>query len=248
MTPDSTPVTAAALHATWRMLPVAGLDDIIGPQPCLVLAPHPDDESLGCGGLIAACVEAGRPPVVAILTDGAASHPGSAEYPPARLRDVRRREAVAAVAQLGLAPGRLVFLDQPDSAAPHEGASLEAVADALLPHMTGIGTILAPWRHDPHCDHQAASKLAAHVAARTGVRHVAYPVWGWMLPSEQRLPDEPSDGWRLNIARFLPAKRAAIAAHRSQHGGLISDGPSGFSLPSGLLSVFDQPFETFLAT
>ena len=54
-------------------------------------------------------------------------------------------------------------------------------------------------------------------------------------------------GWRLDITGYLPAKRQAIQAHRSQYGQLIIDDPSGFQLPPELLSVFDNPFETFVA-
>ena len=45
---------------------------------------------------------------------------------------------------------------------------------------------------------------------------------------------------------FLAAKQSAIRTHRSQFGGLITDDPTGFRLPPDLLSVFDNPYETFL--
>ena len=75
------------LHRAERDLPLeAGLDRLLGPGGgALVLAPHPDDESLGTGGLIAACVAEGRRVHVAVVSDGAASHPGSRAWPPARL-------------------------------------------------------------------------------------------------------------------------------------------------------------------
>jgi LmbE family N-acetylglucosaminyl deacetylase len=238
---------AGAFHDAWRGLPEGGLDDVIGSGTCVVLAPHPDDESLGCGGLIAACVAAGRAPLVAILTDGARSHTRSRAYPPERLRAVRAEEARAAVAALGLPRDRLVFLDQPDTGAPHDGPAFEAVVARLLALVEAeSSTILAPWRHDPHCDHEAASLIAEAVAGRAGVRHVAYPVWGWTLPEDAVVPGCPGIGWRLDIKAFLSAKRAAIAAHQSQYGGLIADDPSGFRLPPGLLAVFDRPYETFI--
>ncbi|HEX2943304.1 MAG TPA: PIG-L family deacetylase, partial [Rhodopila sp.] len=68
---------AADHHRAWRSLPLGTLDHIAGTGTCLILAPHPDDESLGCGGLIATAVAAGRAPLVVILTDGAGSHPNS---------------------------------------------------------------------------------------------------------------------------------------------------------------------------
>lgn len=239
--------TAGEWHRHWRRLPVSGLDDIIGNGTCLILAPHPDDESLGSGGLIAACVEAGRLPLVVVLTDGAGSHPRSRAFPPARLRAVRAEEVRTAVGCLGLAAERVVMLNQPDTAAPVRGPGFEAVVAALAgliePDCT---TLLAPWRHDPHCDHKAASIIASAVAAHAVIRHVAYPVWGWTLSAETLVPGMPAPGFRFDVGRFLPAKRRAIAAHRSQYGGLITDDPTGFHLPPELLAVFDQPFETFL--
>src|SRR5271168_2641627 len=168
--------TAADFHRAWREFPVGGLNDIIGSGTCLVLAPHPDDESLGCGGLIAACVAAGRPPLVVILTDGAGSHPNSRAFPPARLRARRAQEVRDAVGVLGLSEDRLVFLDQPDGAAPADGPGFEAVVATLLALIgkePGCSAIVAPWRYDPHCDHEAAALLGAAVASVTGVKHVA---------------------------------------------------------------------------
>jgi LmbE family N-acetylglucosaminyl deacetylase len=244
-------MTAVAdVHRAWCALPVGGLDDIIGGGTCLVLAPHPDDESLGCGGLIATCVAAGRPPLVVVLTDGAGSHPGSRAFPPDRLRAVRAQEVRTAVGRLGLAADRVVLLGIPDTAAPVDGPGFEAVVSALAGLVRpGCGAILAPWRYDPHCDHEAASLMASAVAESVSIRHVAYPVWGWTLPGETLVPDgSGSAGFRLEISRFLDAKRAAIEAHASQYGALITDDPDGFRLPDGLLSVFEVPFETFLVT
>ena len=243
--------TAGNLHRAWRALPEGQLDDIIGSGTCLVLAPHPDDESLGCGGLIAACVAANRPPLVVVLTDGAGSHPGSVAYPPDRLRAVRAKEVSDAVTLLGLPAARLVLLKQPDTAVPHDGPMFDALVTtltALVDQEPDCTAILAPWRQDPHCDHEAASRLADAVAVATGIRHSAYPVWGWTLADDAPVPDDQPNGVRLDIAQFLPAKRSAIQAHQSQYGGLITDDPNGFILPPQLLSAFDSPFETFLTT
>jgi LmbE family N-acetylglucosaminyl deacetylase len=238
--------TAGDHRKAWRDVPVGDLSAVIGDGTCLILAPHPDDESLGCGGLIAACVADGRPPLVAILTDGAGSHPGSRAYPPERLRKIREQEARQAVAHLGLPSDRIIFLGEPDRAAPHNGAAFDAVVSRLLGLLDGNSAILAPWRYDPHCDHEAAALIAASVANTAGIRHVAYPVWGWLLPEATPMPDAPRRGCRLDIARYLAAKCQAIRAHRSQYSDLIDDDPTGFRLPEALLSVFDTPYETYL--
>ena len=229
-------------------LPFADLDGVVQGGTALVLAPHPDDESLGCGGLIAEACARGLPPVVVVLTDGAMSHPSSNSHPPDRLRALRRAEARAAVSALGLGSERLHFLGVPDGRAPREGAAMEAVAArvAELARACDAGTILSTWEHDPHADHVAAQAIARAAARLAGARVVSYPVWGWALPRRALLPAGPVSGARLDIARHLPAKRRAIAAHASQHPGLIADDPRGFSLPASLLSAVDRPFEVFL--
>lgn len=240
--------TAGHLHAHWRALPVGSLDDVAGAGTCLILAPHPDDESLGCGGLIAACCAAGRPPVVVILTDGSGSHPNSRLHPRPRLVALREAEATEAVGILGLPRERLIFLGEPDSKAPHKGPQFAAVTRRLIDCIGSFGctTILAPWRHDPHCDHSAAACLASEAACIAGIRHVAYPVWGWTLAADTPIPERASQGWRLHVAPHLAAKRRAIAAHASQHGRLVVDDPTGFDLPATLLRMVDGPWETFL--
>ena len=241
--------SARAFHEAWRSLPVGSLDDIIGGGTCLVLAPHPDDESLGCGGLIAACVAAARPPRSGDPDRWRRVASGVPRVSPGRLRAVRAEEARRAVAGLGLPEDRLAFLGVPDTAAPHDGPGFDAVVAKLLALVEGDCTaILAPWRHDPHCDHEAASLVAAAVAEKAGIRHIAYPVWGWTLPDDAAIPGDPGSGWRLEIAAFLGAKQNAIRAHQSQYGGLIDDDPAGFRLPAALLSFFDSPWETFLRT
>jgi LmbE family N-acetylglucosaminyl deacetylase len=241
--------TAADFHDCWRNLPVGELQDIVGTGTCLILTPHPDDESLGCGGLIARCVAAGRPPLVVLLTDGTKSHPNSRMYPPDRLRAVRARELLDAVGCLGLSEDRVVFLGQPDSAAPRGGLGFEVVVAhlvALMRREPNCTAIVAPWQYDPHCDHEAAFLAARAAAAASGVRMVAFPVWGWTLPAATELPVPVKPGWRLDIRAFAAAKRAAIQTHRSQFGGLITDDPTAFQLPADLLAVLDRPYETFL--
>lgn len=230
-------------------LPLAPLTAILGGfYPPLILAPHPDDESLGCGGLIAEACAQGLGPYVLVVTDGTGSHPNSRAYPAPRLRALREAEARAAVAALGLPPDRIGFLGLRDTAAPRAGeafrAAVAAIMDALREQECRV--ILGPWRHDPHADHEATHAMAAAAALRAGVQHLAYPVWGWTLPAETVLGGSAPAGYRLDIARHLPAKRRALAAHASQHGGVVTDDPGGFTLPPGLLAQFGRPFETFL--
>jgi LmbE family N-acetylglucosaminyl deacetylase len=248
----------AWLRAAERELPlVRDLDALLGPgATALVLAPHPDDESVGCGGLLAACAEAGRQAVVVVVSDGTGSHPNSRAWPAPRLAALRQAETRTAVAALGLDPERaLHFLGLPDRAVPSADAGV--VAAILKAAPPGPLTVLATWRHDPHADHTACFALAeAAVRARpAGTRLLAYPVWGWSFAypiagfprPEEPLLAVPPRGLGLDITRHLPAKRRAVAAHASQLGGLIDDDPGGFRLPPEALALAFRPVEWFLA-
>ncbi|MGI4797018.1 MAG: PIG-L deacetylase family protein, partial [Janthinobacterium lividum] len=193
-------MTAGQALAAMRELPVAGLEEILGGRRPLILAPHADDESLGCGGLLAQAATAGLQPGVLVLTDGAGSHPGSVRYPPARLRAVREAEARAAVAILGVE--RIGFLGLTDTAAPVAGAGFEAAVERILAAARewDCRVLLAPWRHDPHCDHEAAHLMASAAAVRAGLGHLAYPVWGWTLDPAVTLEGPVVAGWRLDVS------------------------------------------------
>ncbi len=235
--------TAGALFAArW---PSVDLDTITG-GAALILAPHPDDESLGCGGLIAESCDRGQPPLLVILTDGTGSHPQSRAVPSQQLRTLREAETVAAAACLGLTPDRIVFLRLPDTAAPTAGPAFTAAVARLtgLIREHGCRALLTSWRHDPHCDHEAAALLAGAAARQAGVMHWAYPVWGRTLPPD--LEVGPCTGVSLDVKRWQAAKRQAIHAHRSQWAGLITDDPTGFQMQPEFMTLFDTPSELFL--
>lgn len=231
-----------------RRLPLTDLKKLVGERPVLVLAPHPDDESLGCGGLIAECRARGQDVRVLVLTDGSASHPHSREYPPARLVGLRMDEARAAVAELGLPADGIDFLGLPDGRAPVHATRLHTVAARIAAYARAhaIGTICTSWPHDPHHDHLAAYRLGRLAAREIGAKLLCYPVWGWTLPATAWLPAARVSGWRVDITRHLPAKRRAIACHRSQVTDLIRDDPAGFRTAPEFLAIFDQPFEVFI--
>ncbi|MBR0665458.1 PIG-L family deacetylase [Roseomonas hellenica] len=249
----------AWLDQARRHLPIAPTPAALlaGAAPVLVLAPHPDDETLGCGALIAACAAEGRAVHVVIVSDGRGSHPGSRSHPPARLVATRAEEAREAVAVLGLDPDRdLTFLGIDDRAVPRQGPGLMAACDAIrriLPAPPGV--VLAPWRHDPHGDHEATAEIASVVVGGwPGTLLLSYIVWGWayatplpgfVLDQEPTLADAPR-GWRFDAGPWLAAKRDAIAAHRSQTSGLIEDVPDGFRLSAEALALQLQPTELYL--
>lgn len=217
-----------------------------------VLAPHPDDESLGCGGLLALLAEAGAPTRVVVVTDGCKSHPNSAAYPADRLRALRESEARAAVAALGLDPDAVTFLRHPDCGLPEEGTeAFDAAARDLAAALDGVESVVVPWRRDPHCDHVGTWALACAAAAQMDEppRWIEYPVWAWSAAETEAAPqDGEAQAWRLDVTGVLDRKREAIAAHRSQTTALIDDDPDGFTLDAATLAHFERPWELFLET
>lgn len=218
----------------------------------LVVAPHPDDESLGCGGLLALLALNGGNPQVIVMTDGSRSHPNSQSYPPARLAALREKETLEALAVLGLPSSSAQFLRFPDSDLPPERsmdfkkavAQIETVLTTLAPD-----TILIPWRRDPHCDHIATSGLlrAATTGLRKSPRWLEYPVWAWTEAETETAPQNHEGRvLRIDISPVLARKQQAIARHRSQIGALIDDDPDGFVLKPAMLAHFAQPWELFI--
>ncbi|WP_375462050.1 PIG-L deacetylase family protein [uncultured Enterovirga sp.] len=208
---------ADAFLAAAEALPLASLDEIAGGRGVVVVAPHPDDESLGCGGLIAQACAFGLSVRVVILSDGVGSHPNSLSHPPDRLRRLRERETLDAARALGLGTDHVSFLGLPDRFVPRCGTDAGTAADRIADAIgeSGADTVLVTWVHDPHCDHKAAAAIVRLARERAPwVRLMEYPVWGWSLPPYTDVGDSPL-GVRLDVSHHLDAKRAAVASHRS---------------------------------
>ncbi|MGI8786467.1 MAG: PIG-L deacetylase family protein [Pyrinomonadaceae bacterium] len=215
----------------------------------LVIAPHPDDESLGCGGTIALLRELQQEVKILVLSDGTLSHPNSAKFPPAKLRDLRETEMLAALEILGVSGANATFFRYCDRSIPNEESSEfgEAV-ERCRRYLEEIQpqTILVPWRRDPHPDHRAAYALL-NAADENKSRIIEYPIWLWEIAQDADAPrfDEVK-AWRLDIEKVSDKKQKAIRAHASQTTDLIDDDPKGFRLTPEILANFDCQWEVYL--
>jgi LmbE family N-acetylglucosaminyl deacetylase len=241
-------MTVGEVLAAAHSLPFRPLREVLEDRPFIVIAPHPDDESLACGGLIAEACEQGLRAKVIIVSDGAGSHPNSKTYPPDRLSALREDEAKQAGAELGLKPEDMLFLRLPDRFVPHQGPGAERAIEAIADCAREIraGSLFVSWRHDPHCDHEASYRIAREVQLRVGeIRLFEYIVWGHTLPPVTEI-DPIRSGFRIRVDRkAMEKKRRAIAAHRSQTTALIDDDPGGFLFNQIELAHFDRPYEFF---
>jgi LmbE family N-acetylglucosaminyl deacetylase len=216
-----------------------------------VIAPHPDDESLGCGGLIAALAADGRAVQVVFVTDGAGSHPNSATWPSARLALQRRKEAAAALGCLGAVGEPPVFLDLPDAHMPAlDDPAGEAGVDDLARLLTAFSPelVLLPWRRDPHCDHRDAWVMAqaALSRARLTPQRLEYAVWLDELGDDADRPRKgEAKAVAFDISAVVALKRKAVQAHVSQTTDLIDDDPTGFRLTAETIERLVQPVERY---
>src|SRR4029077_11048830 len=178
-------MTAGGLLGAAHSFPFRPLREMLEARPFVVVAPHPDDESLACGGLIADACRQGVRGKVVIVSAGAGSHPNSKAYAPDRLSSLREEEARQAGAELGLKPEDMLFLRLPDRFVPSEGEDAERAIGVIADRVreVGAGSLFVSWRHDPHCDHEASYRIARKIQRRTGeIRLFEYVVWGHTVP------------------------------------------------------------------
>lgn len=128
----------------------------------LILAPHPDDEALGCGGLIARLCANGNPPHVVIMTGGGGSLRGHSNMPESEVVEARRKLTLASAYELGLPRENIHFLDFVDgciAARPEtEMARLKELIARLQP-----STILVPHSGEGWPDHTAVREIIREV-------------------------------------------------------------------------------------
>jgi LmbE family N-acetylglucosaminyl deacetylase len=176
-------------------------------RSCLVVAPHPDDETLGCGVTIMRKLDAGTPVRVVIATDGRRSSDSKVMSPEELVR-VRRREALEATGRLGLGPDDVVFLDFEDQGLadrlPELTERLAALVAEFRPEELLVSSVL-----DHHPDHHAVGLAARRLldAGAVSGRVAEYPMGFWRtLPWRDRPRGAARTSWS-----FLSGSLAAVA-------------------------------------
>lgn len=142
---------------------------------CVIIAPHPDDETFGCGQLIAESVRFGKHVEVIICSDGVKSHNNCCDIAPEILREAREKNAIDALQILGLAPEFIHFLRLPDGALCESIASNQVKMMELL-NSFQISTIFIPNLQEGWSDHNAVAELG-DCLANNGWNVYFYSVW-----------------------------------------------------------------------
>lgn len=203
-------------------------------RSALIVAPHPDDETIGAYRLIDCLRRRGARVRVVVVADGAASHPGSVAWPKRRLVAERRRETRRVLRRIGVPAGDIRFLGLPDGAVgdAHRVLLARAIRAGARP-----GLIALPDASDAHEDHRAVARIAAGVAT-PATRRLHYLVW-----PDRALP-RPRATHGLVLGSAQAAKRGAIHRYRTQTGA-ITDDPGGFTISRRELAGFSAPIELY---
>lgn len=232
-----------ALALLRRVCKEAGEEDLRG--SAMVFSPHPDDEALGCGGVILRLKRTGARVTLVHVSDGGAS---TTLIPREDLTAMRRRESENAGRALGV--DRIDFLDFPDSRlGDYVAAGTDRIEEILRAERPQH--VFLPYRREPSrqaADHLAVTRMGMGALARVGKPAMVweYPVWFWLhWPWVRLRQTEPPFKSRhilknsvleqfgaralqdLNCAVDVDAVReqklAALAEHKSQMERLVDD-------------------------
>lgn len=198
----------------------------------IVLSPHPDDETLGSGGLIADLCKKNIEVWVIAITDGENSYTDIKN-----LREIRKKEQINALETLGVPRDRIIRFALEDSTVQNNEQQLERL---LLPFINHETHLVAPWIGDFHSDHEATGRVAIKIAQKTGALLSFYFFWTWHTATRSSLEQFALYLYPLDSETYQ-SKQKALQCYMSQQ--QHSSGKS--ILPPHLLLPALRPFEVY---
>jgi LmbE family N-acetylglucosaminyl deacetylase len=200
----------------------------------IIIAPHPDDETLATGGFIAAQTSMGLDVKVIAVTDGENAYLDSTD-----LGRIRRVEQEKALRTLGVRSSDVIRLEFPDCDVADYSNDL---VERLLPFISEETHVIAPWPGDFHPDHEACGKAAERAVEIAGGKLSFYFFWTWHRGTATLLQGLPVQSFALSSAQ----QNIKLEALRQHHSQLTH--PSGEPiLRESLLWPAKLPFEIYLS-
>ena len=191
----------------------------------IVFAPHPDDETLGCGGTIAKKLAEGYEAIIVVMTDGRfllLKSFGIGDDPsPGQVKEIRRGEVLRATKILGVPEENVIFLDFVDGTLEeNEETAEEKVAEILEKYAPS--EVYFPFERDAHPDHQAANRIVKRAVEKLNIKPIMYRYmimhkaarFGPLI--ESFLSIFKRDRVYVDISEFLPRKREAVKEFKSE--------------------------------
>lgn len=182
-----------------------------GAERVVVLAPHMDDETIGCGGTLALHAQRGAKITAVFLTDGRNGSSKVSTLPREQreqaqrsLIETRKQEARLALTELGVE--EMMCLDAEDGALQTDSGAaarqLRSILSERQPHL-----VYLPFYLEEHADHRAVSRILLDAVAGTDLQFqcVGYEVWTPLFPN-----------CLVRIDQTMPLKKAALTKYVSQ--------------------------------
>lgn len=248
-TEESSSVAPATAEQRWRdapdmaEVPVVAVSALVPHgSRAVIVAPHPDDEVLGCAGLLMQLATAGNEMLLIAVSDGERSHSRESVMSAGLLSHVRPAETAQALTVLGVANLAIMRANLPDSRVAEHAAKLQ---DLLGAYLQTTDTVFASWHRDIHPDHEAVGQACRDAARAIGCRLIEIPIWAW----HWRQPDHGDIPWPRARKLMLDddmqkRKAAAMQCYRSQLEPDLSTGNAAI-LPREVLAHFLRPYEIY---
>jgi LmbE family N-acetylglucosaminyl deacetylase len=191
---DAQPAPAWRPRPEHELIPYRALAPL-GLRSIVVLAPHPDDEVFGCGGLLALAVQQGVSVRVVVVSDGAAGGDAAARE--------RESRAAAEVLGYGRQSGALEFWRLPDRGVVADARLVDRIR--ALCGEDSAHWLMAPSPFEVHPDHRAVCLAATEAAGRAAAQLVYYEIGQPLMPD-----------LLVDISAVTPHKRDAMRCFASQ--------------------------------
>jgi LmbE family N-acetylglucosaminyl deacetylase len=201
--------------------------------PLVVVTAHPDDETFGAGGLIHSWAAVGHEVAVITVTDGEGARLDLPES-----GTVRRREMRAALSALSDRHINWHRLGMPDREVAARTSFVESAIKTRLPVEC---TLISPFEHDGHPDHEAVARICIELGARKGITVLRYPIWAWHHC-------EPGVWQGVELVRFELSATAQLAKSRAIRcfASQLDSASANAVMPAHVLDYFSRPYETFV--
>lgn len=211
----------------------------------VIVAPHPDDEVLGCGGLMQQLVEENCRIIILAATNGTQSHPHSTKYSQAQLNDLRPQETLDALNSLGVSDhSERIALNLMDG---QIHLQTEQLKQALSRIVQPEDILICSYAFDGHPDHEAVGKTVQAFAKAHQLMclHVLIWAWHWAEPLDPRIDWSKAKAYTLTEQQLIK-KHQSVMQFKTQ---LEADESTGNSavLSSSAISRLLMPYEVYLS-
>lgn len=185
----------------------------------IVFAPHPDDETLGCGGTIAKRISEGYEVLIVVMTDGRYAFSKvlgiNSDPSPQELKQIRREEMKKAAKNLGVPEENIVFLDYEDESLKENSKEAEQRVTQILKKNRPT-EVYFPYEKDDHRDHRATNRIIRNSVKKLGLPTLKYQYSIYQRYSraspmvDQFLKVFKRNMVQVDISEFLSLKEVAV--------------------------------------